>query len=207
MELSEFIQGNGRYSFSSLHPVFSYKSIHALMYWLKHMNIPYTTNEKADVIIENGVTFTARGEGKSVYINHKLCYPSKIYLYRIDSPFVLCSYDDDIQGIYLPRFAPGLFSLITIYKKLDGFERYIDCDEDTMNLIRTYIPINQTGERQVDVLFVVGRYDARAISGKVSLGPEVVIFEYEVPQDESFNITREGSAISIHDGKLVISTI
>lgn len=209
MLFDEIVSRRRTYSLHHLHPIFMWKTILAIKYWLTSKMIKYQYLQEGDsavVQVVDGVRITTEDEGEYIYFDYKHAYPSKIDAYLNSYPVMLCDYEDELDEMYFSRFAPGLYSLVQDYNLLHEFNKYIACDERTLNFLRKWIDIEQVDEGLVDVLFIVQGYDVRDLVRKVLLGKELVIMYYGVGQSEVIHTKKVGMKLTIKDN-LVLEEI
>lgn len=210
MDFSKFITKRNTYSLANIHPVFAYKCILAIMYWLDEMKVEYERteiDENVKITVFEGVVITTEDIGEYICFDYLNAYPKRVDIYRCNTPVMLCTSNDDLDEIYLARFAPGLYTLIGDYNRLDGFSRYVICSDEVRTMLKRWITMEDLVKKQVDILFVAESYNMREIASNVMFGKELVILEYKVNPDESLRLTKSNIVITIKDGNLVINGI
>lgn len=207
MLFSDVINKRKTYSLYHLHPIFMWKTVLAIRYWLASKKLKYEyiqEGNNATIQITDGIKITTEDEGEYIYFDYKYAYPSKIDVYLNSDPIMLCDYNDTLDEIYFSRFAPGLYSLVQNYNTLDEYNRYIACDNQTLDFLNRWIEIEQTERELVDVLFIVRGYDVRDMIDKVIFGKELVIMYYDIEQKEVIHIKKIGTKLTIKDDDLVL---
>ncbi len=210
MDFAKFIEKRSTYSLANVHPVFAYKCILAIMYWMDEMEIDYVKTEKdgnLGISVTGGVTITTEDIGDYICFDYLNSYPKKVDIYRGDDPIMLCTAEDQLDELYLARFAPGLYTLIGDYNKLDGFNRYISCSDEVRTMLKNWIDIDDPVKMQVDVLFIVGTYNMKEIASKVLFGKELVILEYEIESNQSLRLTKSDVVITIEGENIIVNGI
>lgn len=210
MDFVEFIKQKNTYSLASIHSVFAYKCILAIMYWLDNKEVEYNTIEDDDIYcveVKNGVTITTEDIGDYISFKCPNSHPTKIDIRKDNKPVILCSKDDKLDVVYMTRFAPGLHLFVEDYEILKEFKKYVVCDDDIKHFLKDWVELQNEPEQLIDVLFVIGRYNAREIANDVSFGSELVIFEYGVDGSESLRLDKTEITITIEDGRLIVNGV
>jgi hypothetical protein len=210
MDFYSFVMKKNTYSLAIIHPIFAYKCALAIVYWLDKAGIEYEqtqTNDSHTINIKGGAVITSEDIGEYICFDYHHSYPKKIDIYRCDLPVMLCTSDDDLDEIYLSRFAPGLHTLIGDYRKLDGLRRYVVCSDEVMIMLRKWIDVDNKAREPVDVLFIAGSYNAKDIATNVMFGKELVVLEYEVELDQSIRLTKSDIVITIENENVIVNGV